>query len=388
MINFRLRRWVRGGPVLAVWVVFVGATANSVRAATYAPVKAHDTRMLNIVRRYSIPVIAGQKNVAALPAMFSFWGATNQQIILKSSFSYSVAPDRIRITADDLGMKRRNYELTWNAPRTSKIVVTQKLLVKLHYDAVLYTSAWLPYAPKVLASYRVQLRKTKTINPDNPSLGPICKKILARTKWAQEVVQLTCDWINNHVTFQSGDSASSDQTLQTRRGNCEGMSRLACALLRRMGIPASKVDVKFIGADSGHAFIEAYFPDAGWVFYDPTNHLHGFESLDYLAATGWSYHVANSSGFHWYTGYFCKEKDVSPYDDRLQLMRYPMRRGPKATVAGAHVWNDPTPRNVKVRRQSISAMIMDMSVPPGVRKYSSGAEQPEKSVSTIPSAKH
>ena len=148
-MNRGLWHCVLAGFLLAM---VTGGHANFAWAATYAPVKARDTRMLNIVRRYDIPVIPGQKNVAAIPAMLSFWGATNQQIILKSSFTYSVKPDRIRITADNLGMKRRNYELTWNSPAVSKIVVTQNLLVKLHYDAVLYTSACLPYAPKVLGA--------------------------------------------------------------------------------------------------------------------------------------------------------------------------------------------------------------------------------------------
>lgn len=360
---------------------------TSSRAGTYAPVKAHDTRMLNIVRRYAIAVIPGTKNTASIPAMLSFWGATNQQIIMKSSFTYSVKPNRIRITADNLGMKRRNYELTWNAPRVNKIIVTQKLLVKLHDDAVLFTSVWLPYAPGVLAACSADLRKTKTINPDNPKLVRICGKILARTKWSEEDVQLACDWIDNHVTFQSGDAGSSDQTLQTRRGNCEAMSNLACAMLRKMGIPADKVEAKIIGSRGGHAFIEAYFPDAGWVFYDPSDYQRGFESLDCLVATGWAYRVVNASGMHWYTGYFCREKDVRPYDDRVRLVRYPMRRGPKDTAIGAHVWNDPTPRNVKVRRESINAMIMDLSIPPGVTTYACETQNSKLSATTLPSGK-
>ncbi len=375
-----LRHCLLTGFLLAV---VIGTHVNIALAATYAPVKARDTRMLNIVRRYNITVQPGQKNVAFIPAMLSFRGATNQQIILKSSFTYSVKPDRIRITADDLGMKRRNDELTWSAPRVNKIVVTQHLLVKLHYDAVLFTAASLPYTPHVLKACHAELRKTKKINPDNPALDPICRKILARTRWSQEDVQLACDWINNHVSFQSGDAGSSDQTLRTRRGNCEAMSNLACAMLRKMGIPAAKVQAQIIGSDEGHAFIEAYFPDAGWVFYDPTEYTRGFETLDCLAAVGWAYRVVNASGVHWHTGYFCREKDVTPYDDRMRLVRYPMRRGPKATVIGAHVWDDPTPADVQVRRHSINAMIMDLSIPPGVRNYA-----PEKSASDATAANH
>jgi len=65
-----------------------------------------------------------------------------------------------------------------------------------------------------------------------------------------------------------------------------------------------------------------------------------------------------------------------------------MRRGPKATVIGAHVWDDPTPADVQVRRHSINAMIMDLSIPPGVRNYTPGTPMPKESRSDIPPAVH
>jgi hypothetical protein len=45
-------------------------------------------------------------------------------------------------------------------------------------------------------------------------------------------------------------------------------------------------------------------------------------------------------------------------------------------------------RPVKVRRESINAMIMDLSIPPGVRKYAPGKPMPIKTISDISPANH
>lgn len=94
-MNRKLWNCVLAGFLLAV---VTGAYTNFAWAATYAPVKARDTRMLNIVRRYDIPVIPGEKNVAAIPAMLSFWGPpinrsfSNPDLPTASSRTASVSP--------------------------------------------------------------------------------------------------------------------------------------------------------------------------------------------------------------------------------------------------------------------------------------------------------
>ncbi len=66
---------------------------------------------------------------------------------------------------------------------------------------------------------------------------------------------------------------------ESRRGSCIAYSSAAALLLREIGIPA-RVVIGFVGEklsdgqivfrSSGHAWVELYIPDAGWIPYDPT----------------------------------------------------------------------------------------------------------------------
>ncbi|MBI4709906.1 MAG: transglutaminase domain-containing protein [Nitrospirae bacterium] len=97
-------------------------------------------------------------------------------------------------------------------------------------------------------------------------------------------------------------------TMKTKSGNCQNYAHMSMALLRAAGIPARIVGgislkeswkipldannylVQSIG-QGGHAWMEVYFPDFGWMSYDPqqskqftsTRHIkqtHGLDSTD------------------------------------------------------------------------------------------------------------
>ena len=269
--------------IAAVLILFGWVLTDRSSANTQGFANERCVRKLAVVREYKIPVKAGEKNIAGLPAMMSFWGATNQQIILQSDFLYSEKPDEINVTADDLGMPRKNYELTWNAPKESTISVKQTLTVEASCNNTLYTTATLPYAGEISQRFETALAQTPAINTENEQVDEISKAILKKTKSAEEAVELACDWINDNIEFKSKADARSDDLLKSKKGNCTAMSKLACAIIRKMGIPAELVDGKFIGSDGGHSYIEVYFPDAGWVFYDLSNLERGFKSPARLA---------------------------------------------------------------------------------------------------------
>jgi hypothetical protein len=338
------------------------------RPATFAPGRTNDSRKVAITRTYTFPVAKGTKVVAAVPALMSFWGATNQQVILESQFTYSTQPDSIQITADDRGQCRRNYELTWNSPQTDSITVTQKLKVELNCTGVLKTAAKLPYPKELLDTYASSLDKSDKINTSNPALDPVVKEIAGKSLFAEDTVEMVCDWVNNNIKFKKGSPADSDATLKNMAASCSGMSNLACAILRKMNIPAETVSANFIGG-GGHAFIEVFFPDAGWVFYDLSNCNRGFKSLDCLLTAGYSFRVGDGHNDKWYEGDFLDVKDAAPYkeDDALKAK---IRPQPKEDVAGATVTHAKTPDATKVRLIPLSKLIMDLDIQPGKRDYS------------------
>lgn len=368
---------MRSFPVLTALVGLLQWTVAPGSAATYSPAKPKDVRKLNVTRVFRVPVVRGQENVARLPAMMSFWGSTNQQVILESELTYSVKPDKIEVMADNPGIPFRNYQLTWTAPTVSAVTVTQKLVVELTCTHRLYTAAKLPYPKTVRDRFAASLAADKMINPNNPKIGVLCKEIARKARYAEHAVELACDWVNDNVKFQRASPPESDRALTSGRGNCTGMANLVCAILRHMGIPAELVTSKFIGSDGGHAFMEAYFPDAGWVFYDPCNATRAYKSLDCLVTTGFGFRTASRRGGKAHEGFFCVETDVSAYKKDPRLNRSPLRGGPKKrSVAGARVILQKPPATVRVRHLPISGLLMDLSIPPGVREYAAKAPAP------------
>jgi len=359
-------------------VLFV-SLALSCFAETYQVMESSQTRKLKVVRRYEIAVEQGKSAVAAVPALMSFWGETNWQLVKSSRFSYSEEPDATEVIADNLGMPRRSYKLTWSAPKAAKITVEQTLDLELTCFNTLHTAAKLPYAEEVRTRLADSLGpdEKEGINPDNPQLEPICSTIVKRSRTAEEVVQEVCNWINENITFVKGKKTS-DEALAQRQGSCTPMSRLACAMLRQIGIPAEMVDAKFIGSESGHSFIEVYFPDAGWVFYDLSNWNRGFKSLDCLVTVGWSCRSGTPERQEWHDGYYCVETDIRPYKEFSRQSSRVLSREPKnKVVAGVKVLSSKAPQKVRQRHQPIRQLILDLQTPPGVREYAADKiEQP------------
>jgi transglutaminase-like putative cysteine protease len=73
-----------------------------------------------------------------------------------------------------------------------------------------------------------------------------------------------------------------DVALESRKGVCQDFMHIMIALVRHLGVPCRYVsgylfqqaDGNVRSADgSTHAWSEAWFPDLGWVGFDPTNNL-------------------------------------------------------------------------------------------------------------------
>ncbi len=75
-----------------------------------------------------------------------------------------------------------------------------------------------------------------------------------------------------------------ESVVKLRKGVCQDFAHLMIASLRNMGLPARYVSgyietlpppgkEKLVGSDASHAWVAVYFPDIGWVEFDPTNNL-------------------------------------------------------------------------------------------------------------------
>ena len=90
--------------------------------------------------------------------------------------------------------------------------------------------------------------------------------------------QAVCDWVGQHVTFQSNTSNSTTSALDTlidRVGVCRDFAHLMIALCRACNLPARMASGMDYGADPAlgppdfHAYVEVFLGDR-WYIFDPS----------------------------------------------------------------------------------------------------------------------
>ncbi|MDB5334112.1 MAG: transglutaminase domain protein [Phycisphaerales bacterium] len=100
------------------------------------------------------------------------------------------------------------------------------------------------------------------------------------------VVELT-NRIYSEFKFDSGVTTIGTPVLDVlhhRHGVCQDFAHLQIGCLRSLGLAARYVSgylvtrpppgrARLVGADTSHAWVSAYFPDYGWIDFDPTNGL-------------------------------------------------------------------------------------------------------------------
>lgn len=93
--------------------------------------------------------------------------------------------------------------------------------------------------------------------------------------------------IFNSLEFKPGFTTVNtpvESILKSQKGVCQDFAHLMIACLRNLGLPARYVSgyietvpppgkEKLVGSDASHAWVAVYFPQIGWIEFDPTNNL-------------------------------------------------------------------------------------------------------------------
>jgi hypothetical protein len=145
----------------------------------------------------------------------------------------------------------------------------------------------------VSASHRQYLMPERDRQSSDPAIVRLAREVTQGSRYAHEAGNAILSWIADNLTFDSSISVPSDalSALRYRKAYCVGYSNLAVAMLRAAGIPARVAhgylppgyewgfSKEYWGVkvnDGGfHAYLEIYYPDAGWVFSD-AEHSHHF----------------------------------------------------------------------------------------------------------------
>jgi transglutaminase-like putative cysteine protease len=115
-----------------------------------------------------------------------------------------------------------------------------------------------------------------------------------------DMLQRMLDAFRDTFTYQAREVEGTlppTETLRSKSGTCRDYAWLMIEALRRLGFSARFVsgyiydaaldggDVGITGSGATHAWVQVFLPGAGWMNYDPTNHINaGFDLIQVAVA--------------------------------------------------------------------------------------------------------
>lgn len=174
---------------------------------------------------------------------------------------------------------------SWRNLKTS-VTVTVKFEVSVGSEIKAENSLAEFPLKNVPDSEKLFLKSTSLVQSEHPEIVKLARELTNKAGSEYEAVTRILNWVADNVKYTyNPPQFDALWTLKTGRGNCQNFAHIAIALLRASGIPARVVGgislkeqwkiplgknylVQSMG-QGGHAWIEIYFPDLGWLSYDP-----------------------------------------------------------------------------------------------------------------------
>lgn len=239
----------------------------------------------------------------ALPAGFN--SRTVSQRVSGQDLQINPRPSSSVVETDRFG--NRFQRVSWDN-------INQNIRISLKYDATIQTKvsaleSRIPFPlGSIPSSESLYLQFTQMVQND-PNIKNLARQLTSNAKSEYEAVSAIINWVTDNIKYSfNPPKYDASYTLSTRSGNCQNFAHLSIAMLRSIGIPARivggitlkqgwkvPIDAKNSIVQSmgqgGHAWLEVYFPDLGWLPYDPqqsrqftsSRHIkqtHGLDSQD------------------------------------------------------------------------------------------------------------
>lgn len=156
------------------------------------------------------------------------------------------------------------------------------------------TKITFPIAESKVSQYQQYLQPTITIDSDHPKIVQTATELAEGEDDLFKVVFNLADWVETNVEYDlnSVTSSASQQAswvLENKEGVCDEISTLFIAMCRTLGIPARFASgisytnsEEFTDRWQPHGWAEVYFPDVGWVSFDPTFGEYGYIDVTHI----------------------------------------------------------------------------------------------------------
>jgi hypothetical protein len=263
--------------------IFLSTSPATLRGENFL-LKGTQNSKINYQLTQRLVPIAGTRSLTISTVVpVSFQSPTYNQEIANLAINFSPPPSKREEKIDKRGNKV--IVVTWTNPTaaiTASVSLTASNWVQLN---PLATSAPFPLGT-VDPAVKDYLLATAQVPAEDARIRAKAAELTRGVKTEFDAVQRILSWVIDHTTYVlTPPQYDAMYTFETGKGNCQNYSHLAAALMRAVGIPVRIVNgitlkrsydakteygkLTFGMAQGRHSWVDVYFPDLGWVPFDP-----------------------------------------------------------------------------------------------------------------------
>jgi transglutaminase-like putative cysteine protease len=226
-----------------------------------------------------------QKMVLSFVVPQTYQSPTYKQEIRDFDLKFSPEPQERKTHTDTRG--NQVVVATWTKPpalidvRLACSALNETKLEKLETNVPFP----LEKVDPAMADY---LKATEQVQVNDPRIREMAGRLTQGVKTEFDAVQRVISWVVDRVHYVTPPRQyDAIYSFESGKGNCQNYSHLSAALLRAVGIPVRIVNgvtlnqpfdiavkegvLTFKMGQGRHSWIEVWFPDLGWVPFDPQN---------------------------------------------------------------------------------------------------------------------
>ncbi|MEN6469442.1 MAG: transglutaminase-like domain-containing protein [Smithella sp.] len=267
---FVMMMLMTSGPALAENFTVKGDMASTIHYELQHQITAGDS-----MRKLSLSFVAPE----------SFDSPTYKQQI--TNFKVKFSPEAQETTEATDARGNRIIQASWtHVPGVVDAVISFDAQTSTGLKAI-DSEALFPLV-SVPDQMKVYLQASEQVQTNDPAIRELSLQLTKDVKTQFDAVQRVVSWVVDHVRYVNPPvQYDAIYSLQSGKGNCQNFSHLTAALLRNVGVPVRIVNgvtmnqpfnvawekgtLTFKMGQGRHSWVEVWFPDLGWIPYDPQN---------------------------------------------------------------------------------------------------------------------
>jgi transglutaminase-like putative cysteine protease len=190
------------------------------------------------------------------------------------------------------GDKQGNVIALYTEEPTNQAITTTATLTSKEDRPVINRKHRYPITTTPVETH-TYLQKTELIDY-NDDIQRLTNRVIGDTDDLRVATDRVATWVTNNIeynlsTTNAEASIRSTTVLERRQGVCDELTNLFIAMMRSVGVPARYVSgLAYTDSDlfeqswGPHGWAEVYFPDVGWVPYDPTYKQYGYVDASHI----------------------------------------------------------------------------------------------------------